>query len=410
MDTMGSTPKSREAFQVALVCALQEEYDAICYVFDNTWGRKVFGNASDGTYRYKTGRVAGFNVVLARSIGTGKVAMTRLTEYLRKSFTNIRLIIVVGFCAAVPGPHNDIVLGDVVISNELVQYDRGRIYDGHYKIRSANRVMAKIQEKGAAEYPPVSYAGPSAASGDQLFEATYLHRHRGPDPALPCGCSDDKTCENAEKASCVELGCDLARLVTRARLERSKKSSSSLSPNVSLDRVLPCSCSNDQACGNANEALCAKPDCDLARAVTRARLDGSEGSPPSLLPNVSLRVFVGCVGSGDTLFRSSKERDKIAGEYNILAFEMEGAGVWGRGGCIIIKGVCDYVDSHRNKTWQRFAAARAASVTKALLADMSPEEIAGMRQPHRLKNLPPPALPLPGRARSGRRPRRRRVA
>ncbi|KAK4178934.1 hypothetical protein QBC36DRAFT_308722 [Triangularia setosa] len=63
-------------------------------------------------------------------------------------------------------------------------------------------------------------------------------------------------------------------------------------------------------------------------------------------------------------------RDKISGEHNIIAFEMEGAGVWDapHTSCIVIKGVCDYADSHKNKEWQHFAAATAASAAKALLS------------------------------------------
>jgi hypothetical protein len=46
---------------------------------------------------------------------------------------------------------------------------------------------------------------------------------------------------------------------------------------------------------------------------------------------------------------------------------MEVAGIWGEIPCIIIKRICDYADSHKNKTWQPFAAATAASAAKALL-------------------------------------------
>lgn len=36
---------------------------------------------------------------------------------------------------------------------------------------------------------------------------------------------------------------------------------------------------------------------------------------------------------------------------------------------IIVKGVCDYADSHKNKKWQKYAAVTAAACTKALLWD-----------------------------------------
>jgi nucleoside phosphorylase len=46
---------------------------------------------------------------------------------------------------------------------------------------------------------------------------------------------------------------------------------------------------------------------------------------------------------------------------------MESAGLWEDLPCIVVKGVCDYADSHKNKEWQDFAAATSASVVKALL-------------------------------------------
>jgi nucleoside phosphorylase len=46
---------------------------------------------------------------------------------------------------------------------------------------------------------------------------------------------------------------------------------------------------------------------------------------------------------------------------------MEGAGVWDIFPCVVIKGACDYADSHKNKVWQRYAAATAAACMKAFL-------------------------------------------
>ncbi|KAK1948697.1 hypothetical protein LY78DRAFT_595338 [Colletotrichum sublineola] len=65
--------------------------------------------------------------------------------------------------------------------------------------------------------------------------------------------------------------------------------------------------------------------------------------------------------------KSGEHRDRVAQEHGIIAFEIEGAGVWEEMPCIIVKGVCDYADSHKNKLWQDFAAAMAASATKALI-------------------------------------------
>jgi nucleoside phosphorylase len=65
--------------------------------------------------------------------------------------------------------------------------------------------------------------------------------------------------------------------------------------------------------------------------------------------------------------KSGQHRDEIAKREKVIGFEMEGAGVWDNIPCIIIKGVCDYADSHKNKSWQAYAAATGASAAKAFL-------------------------------------------
>jgi nucleoside phosphorylase len=53
---------------------------------------------------------------------------------------------------------------------------------------------------------------------------------------------------------------------------------------------------------------------------------------------------------------------------------MESAGIFQRLAGVVIKAVCDYADSHKNKSWQDYAAATAASATKALLEQYTPSD------------------------------------
>ncbi|RKL43739.1 hypothetical protein BFJ70_g4054 [Fusarium oxysporum] len=46
---------------------------------------------------------------------------------------------------------------------------------------------------------------------------------------------------------------------------------------------------------------------------------------------------------------------------------MESAGVWDSLPCLVVKGACDYADSHKAKASQNYAAATAAACTKAIL-------------------------------------------
>lgn len=57
-------------------------------------------------------------------------------------------------------------------------------------------------------------------------------------------------------------------------------------------------------------------------------------------------------------------RDRIRAQTGALCFEMEGAGVMTTEHCLIVRGICDYADSHKNDEWQNYAAATAAAYTK----------------------------------------------
>jgi hypothetical protein len=65
--------------------------------------------------------------------------------------------------------------------------------------------------------------------------------------------------------------------------------------------------------------------------------------------------------------KSSEHRDQIAEQHSVIAFEIEGAGIWDEVPCVIAKGISHYADSHENKAWQPFGAATAAAVAKAML-------------------------------------------
>ena len=59
---------------------------------------------------------------------------------------------------------------------------------------------------------------------------------------------------------------------------------------------------------------------------------------------------------------------------------MEAAGLMNGFPCLVIRGVCDYADSHKNDRWQRYAAATAASFAKELLTYVSVGEVSRTRE------------------------------
>ncbi|KAK5675560.1 hypothetical protein LTS10_011660 [Elasticomyces elasticus] len=73
-------------------------------------------------------------------------------------------------------------------------------------------------------------------------------------------------------------------------------------------------------------------------------------------------VHYGTIASGNQVMKDAATRDRISKEFHgVLCFEMEAAGLMNRFPCLVVRGICDYCDSHKHKAWQPFAAAAAAA-------------------------------------------------
>jgi nucleoside phosphorylase len=68
-------------------------------------------------------------------------------------------------------------------------------------------------------------------------------------------------------------------------------------------------------------------------------------------------------------------RDTIAKEKGVLCFEMEAAGLMNHFPCLVVRGICDYSDSHKNNEWQGYAAMTAAAYSRDLLRIMMPNRV-----------------------------------
>jgi nucleoside phosphorylase len=94
------------------------------------------------------------------------------------------------------------------------------------------------------------------------------------------------------------------------------------------------------------------------------------------------KVHEGRIGSADRSMRNAAARDALAAEHNLIAIEMEGAGI-GRGShadgrdWFVVRGISDYGDRWTTSTWRRYAAAAAAAYVRALLAVCPPLEPRG---------------------------------
>ncbi|KKO99139.1 hypothetical protein THAR02_08751 [Trichoderma harzianum] len=356
-----SQPTSRDEFEIAIVCTRALEYDAVCLLFDEFWDTDgdSFGRARGDPNTYTTGCMGKYNIVVVLLCSSGKAIAAGAAASLRSSYPRVELLLLTGICEGVPDANGEeLLLGDVIISETVIQYDLGtqhvagfeekdtledRLGRANKNIRNftanvkteigyqrieekAAKFLEKIQSRTLeAKYQrrrkAASYKYPGSVN-DILFESTHRHKHYNSSQCVCANYSPDEdsygVCDESRLMDCEQIGCEISSLRARDRLHQKRQLES---------------------------------EGDLKSAQTAS-------------------VFLGRFGSGDTSFRSGIHRDSLAKKHNIIAFEMEGAGVWDELPCIIVKGVSEYGDGHKTKTWaewQHFAAATAASVAMALV-------------------------------------------
>lgn len=97
--------------------------------------------------------------------------------------------------------------------------------------------------------------------------------------------------------------------------------------------------------------------CDTSQSVNRVARASDEPY-----------IHYGTIASANQVMRHGPTRDRLAQEFGILCFEMEAAGLMDQLPCLVVRGICDYADTHKNKQWQDYTAATAAAYTKELLS------------------------------------------
>jgi nucleoside phosphorylase len=107
-------------------------------------------------------------------------------------------------------------------------------------------------------------------------------------------------------------------------------------------------------------------NCDTAQTVQRN----------ILRDRTTPHVFYGTIASGNSVIKDSKTRETLIEKHGVVCCEMEAAGLMNtRFPCLVIRGISDYADSHKNDIWIPYAAAAAAQYARDLLLAM-PEDIA----------------------------------
>ncbi|SCV35431.1 related to ankyrin [Fusarium fujikuroi] len=315
---------SPQMYTVGWICAITTEFVAARAFFDETHD-PLETIADNDNNNYALGRIGKHNVVMAilPKSEYGTTSAATVARDMLRSFPNIRFGLMVGIGGGAPSAKHDIRLGDVVVSTRgsgkggVFQYDYGKAIQGH-----------AFEATGPLNQPP------------QLL-LTALGRLEA-----------DYKMKGHQLSDHIEWA---LKEWPRLRKEYSRPSSDSdrlyRSDVVHPDSPDECGdvCSGDPAC-----LVYRKERCEL------------EDNPA---------IHYGLIASANQLMKDALARDKLAAEKDILCFEMEAAGLMNHFPCLVIRGICDYSDSHKNKQWQGFAAMMAAAYAKDLLHQIPPNQV-----------------------------------
>ncbi|KAH0026544.1 purine and uridine phosphorylase, partial [Aureobasidium melanogenum] len=319
-----SDPKE---YTIGWICALSTEHTAACLFLDEEHDQPDPDLIAVGDNNaYTLGLMAGHKVVIAvlphGEYGTTTTAIVA-TNMLR-SFPNIKVGLMVGIGGGAPTKEHDIRLGDVVVSSP--QDGKGGVYQYDYGKRIQNH---DFKPTGHLNQPP------SAVLTAMALLVSKFER----------------------KGNQVRETID-AILENNTRLK--KKYGRPKSDHLYVSDFVHPQDDEGQGCRNFCET-------QPSNLIHRPPREDYEDDPA---------VHCGLIASGNSLMKDALIRDSLASK-GILCFEMEAAGLMNNFPCLVVRGICDYSDSHKNKEWQGYAAMTAAAYTKDLLKVMVPKRVEG---------------------------------
>ncbi|KAK2750099.1 hypothetical protein FQN57_004591 [Myotisia sp. PD_48] len=289
----------------------------------------IFKTIHRNGYSYDVGKIGQHFVVMAVQSKIGTDEASGLATRMLSVFKNIEYFLVVGIGGGVPsyglpGARSEIVLGDVVVSFPIGKYGGVVRYD----------------------------FGAWTDNGD-LTTSGHLNGPRG---NLLSTVNSLRTCHQTTE------GTDISRYLCemRSRVHVNERQRFH-DPGDRMDRLFP----TDYPHPDKYQGKGCEPGCDFTKAHDR-QYRGKEASRKIDSP----KIHYGNIGSSNQLQLSANMRNRLLEEHDIICFEMEGAGVIQTHNCLVIRGICDYSDSHQTKAWQAYAAATAAAYAKEFLSKM----------------------------------------
>ena len=305
-----------EDYTVGWVCALPIELAAATIMLDEE--HKDFPQDNSDDNLYTLGRISEHNIVIAclPAGQTGTNSAASVANRMKSKFSSIRFGLLVGVGGGVPSAEPNIRLGDVVVSQPLLGHGGVVQYD------FGKTTPNGFERTGFLNTPPtILLEALTKVQANRYGGISSLTRYLSIFSNLPGFARSDTGPDILFESSYNHIG------------------------------------------GHTCER------CSKDRLLVRTSRGGEE-----------ITVHYGTIASGNQVIRDGLQRDRLSSELgNILCFEMEAAGLMNSFPCLVIRGICDYADSHKNKKWQPSAAATAAACAKEILSVIPAAKVATTR-------------------------------
>jgi nucleoside phosphorylase len=306
-----------EIYTVGWICAIHPEYVAAQEFLDEEYGTPAFVAPHDDN-SYMLGKVGDHKVVIA-SMPRGEygtASASRVAANMLTSFPNIRIGLMVGIGGGAPSVVNDIRLGDIVVS------------------------VPRDGEGGVFQYD----------FGKTIQGQPFQHtRILNQPPTLLRSAVSNVMAKHQRKGHKILQAID-AVLDRNPRLRRQYQR-----PGNHTDRLFKSQITHDSSRA-INES-------DL---VHRRERTEEEDNPA---------IHYGLIASANQRMNDATIRDRYASEKNVLCFEMGAGGLMNSFPCLVIRGICNYSDSHKSEEWLGYAAMAAAAYAKDILNAIPPSKV-----------------------------------
>ncbi|KAJ5670605.1 uncharacterized protein N7477_005968 [Penicillium maclennaniae] len=311
---------SHDAYRVGWICPLEVEQIAALEMLDEEHER--LPQPRGDTNVYNLGSINCQNIVIAGLPQAGnRFAATVITQ-MRMTFPNLKYALLVGIGGGVPvqTEHGMIRLGHVVVSEPTGTHSGAMQYD------YGKAMVGQFERKGFLAPPPTTLLNAAR-------EVAVRRQRMDHDPIW----------KNTKRIN-----------TDRRALHRFKF------PGAANDHLYQTDYQH-----RLKGVSCEESGCEPEQRVKRAMDKEDEDF---------VVIHRGTIASGELVIKDAQRRDDLAREHQVLCFEMEAAGALIDFPCMVIRGISDCCDSHKNDRWHGYAAAVVAAYARQLFFHMPIEE------------------------------------